>query len=142
MSDVDDEMLVAELRELVRRADPVPPDVATIAQMAYEFRNVTVVPTSVTPDELALVRSADTLDLQLVSQNGVDLAWRVDDGLVVGTLKPADRTCSIVTADERVTDVPLVSGGFEFDEPDTPWRLQISGPHDEVWATEWQPAKR
>ena len=138
---IDDEAReLASLRELIRRADPPPPEVAAVAQIAYELRDVAVVGDDV--GELVGVRSVDMGSLHRIANGDSVLAWRVEDRRVVGVVGPATAQMSCVLATSETLDQPIdSSGAFELAQPEGPWRLEVRS-EGQTWATEWQPGAR
>lgn len=141
----DDDALVAELRKHVQTHDPVPPDIATIAQMAFAMKDVDVAETiEPTVDDLehAGARSSTAIAVRRASKGDASLLWRpAIDRLVNGIVEPAECQVKVATIEGAVpVDVNGATGSFEFAEPAVPWRIHVEPVDAEPWATQWQAA--
>lgn len=136
-----DEALLAELRQAVERADPVPTRLVEAARAAYTWRTV--------DEELALLQfdsMADT-DVRVRSTVGVHLSFAADraavevdigDGGLVGQVAPAPDELRIVLRSGDRVEVPVDEHGqFAVDRPaSSPIRLEaLYG--DRRVVTEW-----
>lgn len=130
--------LLADLGELLRRCDPVPPGVCAAAEAAFALAFVPDEWRILEPiDDAALVRSDArvfrfgdneiTVEVELCAR-----PWRVE---LVGIVTPV---AEVEVAGRRVQ--PDAAGFFRMDElPSGPLRVVVHRPGEQTLATRWFP---
>jgi len=129
-------------RVALAQADPAPAFVASIAKMAFDFREVHTVE-SVDSGAFVGVRSTDTTDTteaHRVDSGDSSLLWARDENFLSGlvdTLDSADAvSLTLQTMEEkRGVDVDPI-GTFELPTPQGAYRFIVEH-NDETWATTW-----
>lgn len=136
--DQDLEAFAKRARRALNELDPPPADVSTIANLAYELRDLPTIDVADDDErQLAGVRAERDLPSR-ASHDGVSLTWVYDDGVLHGIVTPRGHRIDLQLLDGSSSELSIdeADGSFRVDSPDTPCRFVVHASGG-AWATPW-----